>query len=114
MPARYWKSAAAGRVLAGRLSAAPILASAAGILDNGTPHPFTLQLVLDDPAPLYAGYRRRKWLTAGLILSSLAAAMGGLAGLWRNSRRQAVLSDMKRISFRACRTNCARPSPPCD
>ena len=83
------------RALAGRLSAAPILASAAGILDNGTPHPFTLQLVLDDPAPLYAGYRRRKWLIAGLILSSLAAAMGGLAGLWRNSRRQAVLSEMK-------------------
>ena len=35
------------------------------------------------------------WLTAGLILSAAAAAMAGLASLWRNSRRQALLSEMK-------------------
>jgi len=76
-------------------SRAPVLASAPGRLETGSPHPFTLDIVLSDTDLLYAGYRRRTWLTAGLILSAAAAAMAGLAGLWRNSRRQALLSEMK-------------------
>ena len=58
-------------------------------------HPFTLELVLADPEKLYSAYRLRAWLTAGLIFSAAMAAMLGLAGLWRNSRRQALLSEMK-------------------
>jgi signal transduction histidine kinase len=58
-------------------------------------YPFTLELDLADPQSLYAGYRRRMWLTAGLIFSAAAAAMVGLIGLWRNTRRQALLSEMK-------------------
>jgi signal transduction histidine kinase len=81
---------------AGRaLNPGPILASAPGRLEAGSPHPFTLDLDLADPDLLYASYRRRMWLTAGLILSAAAAAMAGLASLWRNSRRQALLSEMK-------------------
>src|ERR1039458_8867346 len=76
---------------AGRaLNPGPILASAPGRLEAGSPHPFTLDLDLADPDLLYASYRRRMWLTAGRILSAAAGAMAGLASLWRNSRRQAL------------------------
>jgi signal transduction histidine kinase len=74
---------------------APTLASAPGRLESGSPHPFTLDIDLTTPATLYASYRRRMWLTAGLILSAMAAAMAGLAGMWRNLRRQALLNEMK-------------------
>jgi len=74
------------------LAHAKVLASAPGHLGV---HPFTLELVLADPKELYAAYERRKWLTAGLILSAAMAAMFGTVGMWRNSRRQALLSEMK-------------------
>src|ERR1019366_3197400 len=64
---------------AGRaLNPGPILASAPGHLETGSPHPFTLDLDLAGPDLLYASYRRRMWLTAGLILSAAAGAMAGL------------------------------------
>jgi signal transduction histidine kinase len=71
---------------------ARVLASAPGRLGV---HPLTIELVLADPESLYSAYRRRLWLTAALIFSAAAAAMAGLAGLWRNTRRQALLSEMK-------------------
>ena len=74
---------------------APVLASAPGTLGKAPLDPFTLDLYLTNPDLLYASYRRRLWLTAGLILTAAAAAMAGVAGLWRNSRRQAMLSEMK-------------------
>lgn len=69
-----------------------VLASARGYLGA---HPFTLELVLADPKALYSAYERRKWLTSALILSAAMAAMAGMVGMWRNSRRQALLSEMK-------------------
>ena len=73
----------------------PLLASAPSHLQTGSPHPFTLNIDLIAPEPLYASYQRRRWLTAALIFSAMASAMAGLVGMWRNSRRQAMLSEMK-------------------
>ena len=72
-----------------------VLAVAGGAILAGSPHPFTLSLELSNPDLLYAGYRRRLWITTGLILCATAAAMLGLAGLWRSFRRQARLAEMK-------------------
>jgi signal transduction histidine kinase len=72
--------------------------SAAGIVRLvGVPgaHAFTLRLELADPDALYASYRRRLWLAAGLILAATLAAFGGLAGAWRAFERQRRLGDMK-------------------
>ena len=72
--------------------------SAAGIVRLvGVPgaHAFTLRLELADPAALYASYRRRLWLAAGLILAATLAALGGLAGAWRAFERQRRLGEMK-------------------
>jgi signal transduction histidine kinase len=74
------------------LAHAPLLASAPGHLGV---YPITIELYPADPKKLYSAYRQRLWLTAGLILTAAMAAMAGLAGLWRNTRRQAMLSEMK-------------------
>ena len=93
------KYAAAAIEIAGRRwpmgrSGQVFLASATGSLTLDSPHPFTLNL-LADPESLYAGYRRRLWLTAALILSAALTAFLGLASLWRGFQRQARLSEMK-------------------
>jgi len=56
---------------------------------------FTLRLELADPDALYASYRRRLWLAAGLVLAATLAALGGLAGAWRAYERQRRLGEMK-------------------
>ena len=58
-------------------------------------HPFTLRVELADPDALYASYRRRLWLAAGLVLAATLAALGGLAGAWRAFGRQRRLGEMK-------------------
>jgi signal transduction histidine kinase len=55
---------------------------------------FTLLLELANPDLLYASYRRRLWLSAGLILMATAAAGIGLAGAWRAFQRQLRLAEM--------------------
>jgi signal transduction histidine kinase len=72
-----------------------ILGSAAGRLEIGSSHPFTLSLNLANPELLFAGYRRRLWLTAALILSAAAAALVGLASFWQGFRRQVRISEMQ-------------------
>ncbi len=52
-------------------------------------------LELADPDALYASYRRRLWLAAGLVLAATLAALGGLAGAWRAFERQRRLGEMK-------------------
>ncbi len=72
--------------------------SAAGIVRLvGVPgaHTFTLGLELTDADALYASYRRRLWLAAGLVLAATLAALGGLAGAWRAYERQRRLGEMK-------------------
>ncbi len=72
--------------------------SAAGIVRLvGVPgaHAFTLSLELADADALYASYRRRLWLAAGLVLAATLAALGGLAGAWRAFGRQRRLGEMK-------------------
>ncbi len=61
----------------------------------GGAHAFTLKLVLADPDALYASYRLRLWLAAGLILAATLAALGGLAGAWRAFERQRRLGELK-------------------
>lgn len=58
-------------------------------------HAFTLRLELADPDALYASYRRRLWLAAGLVLAATLAALGGLVGAWRAFERQRRLGEMK-------------------
>jgi signal transduction histidine kinase len=58
-------------------------------------HAFTLKLELADADALYASYRLRLWMAAGLILSATLAALGGLAGAWRAFERQRRLGEMK-------------------
>jgi signal transduction histidine kinase len=70
------------------------LVSAPGRLNGEAPHAFGLAL-LADPDLLYAGYQRRLWLTAALILSAAVTALLSLATLWRGYRRQILLSEMK-------------------
>jgi signal transduction histidine kinase len=82
---RRWPMGRSGQVF---------LASAPGSLTFDSPHPFTLDLLADSES-LYAGYRRRLWLTAALILSAALTAFLGLASLWRGFQRQARLSGMK-------------------
>lgn len=60
----------------------------------GTLRSFTLSLTLARPDLLYAGYRQRLWLIAGLIVSATAAAGIGLAGAWRAFQRQSQLAEM--------------------
>ncbi len=60
----------------------------------GTVQSFTFSLTLAKPDLLYAGYRQRLWLIAGLILSATAAAGIGIAGAWRAFQRQVRLADM--------------------
>jgi signal transduction histidine kinase len=102
-PAATWpalpKYAAAATEIVGRRwpigrSGQVFLASAPGGLTLDSSHPFTLRLYAD-PESLYAGYRRRLWLTAALILSAALTAFLGLASLWRGFQRQARLSEMK-------------------
>jgi signal transduction histidine kinase len=72
--------------------------SAAGIVRLvGVPgaQAFTLRIELADPDALYASYRRRLWLAAGLVLAATLAALGGLAGAWRAFERQRRLGEMK-------------------
>jgi signal transduction histidine kinase len=61
----------------------------------GGAHAFTLKLELADPDALYARYRLRLWVTAGLVLAATLAALGGLAGAWRAFERQRRLGEMK-------------------
>jgi len=63
-------------------SSAGLLASSGGRLEIGSAHPFTLRLDLASPELLYARYRRRVWLTAGLILSAALTALLALMNLW--------------------------------
>jgi signal transduction histidine kinase len=87
-----------------------VLASAPGSLRGFAPPPpgvvpphllgagplqFTLDLNLANPDLLYGSYRRRMRLVAALMFFATGAAMAALAGLWRNYRRQAALSEMK-------------------
>jgi signal transduction histidine kinase len=58
-------------------------------------HAFTLKLELADADALYASYRLRLWMAAGLILAATLAALGGLAGAWRAFERQRRLGEMK-------------------
>lgn len=60
----------------------------------GSAHTFRISLTMARPDLLYAGYRRRLWLMAGLILCAMAAAGAGLAGAWRAFRRQSQLAEM--------------------
>lgn len=55
---------------------------------------FALSLSLANPDLLYASYRRRLWLAAGLILTATAAAGIGLVSAWRAFRRQLQLAEM--------------------
>ena len=55
---------------------------------------FTLILSLANPDLLYASYRRRLWLAAGLILTATAAAGIGLLSAWRAFWRQQRLAEM--------------------
>jgi signal transduction histidine kinase len=57
-------------------------------------HPFMINLILTDPNVLYAPYRQRLWLIAGLVLLAAAAAGFGLAGAWRAFQRQTQLAEM--------------------
>jgi signal transduction histidine kinase len=61
----------------------------------GGAHAFTLTLDLADPDALYARYRLRLWMAAGLILAAALAALGGLAGAWRAFERQRRLGELK-------------------
>jgi signal transduction histidine kinase len=81
-----------GRAVPAIAGAPMILAAASGRLDS---HPFTLRLLVASPESLYAGYRKRLWLTAGLILCAAATAFFGLASLWRGFRREIRLGEMK-------------------
>jgi signal transduction histidine kinase len=78
---------------------AAVLASAAGNLDMGAGpmhlHPFTMEIRLADPNLLYGSYRRRMRLLVGLMCFASGAAAAAMLGLWRNTRRQALLSEMK-------------------
>ncbi len=57
--------------------------------------PFKISLRLARADLLYAGYRRRLWLAAALVVTSLAATLVGLAGAWRAYQRQIRLGEMK-------------------
>jgi len=82
-----WRAASAQR-------AGVLLAEATASLALESGYPFTMKLYAD-PESLYAGYRRRLWLVAALILSAAATALIGLASLWRGFQRQTRLSEMK-------------------
>jgi signal transduction histidine kinase len=92
MAGRRWRVTNAAR-MAGEPE--QTLASEAASLAIAPPRPFTLHLELASPELLYASYRRRLWLTAGLVLSAAAAALMALVSLWRGFRRQVRLSEMK-------------------
>ncbi|MBZ5497339.1 MAG: hypothetical protein LAP85_13130 [Acidobacteriia bacterium] len=55
---------------------------------------FAISLELARPDLLYAHYRQRLWLAAGLILSATAAAGMGLVSAWRAFQRQLRLAEM--------------------
>jgi signal transduction histidine kinase len=75
---------------------APLLASATETMEvAGARHPLTLRMELAQPELLYSPYRRRLWFVVALILSSAAAALVGITGLWQGMRRQARLSELK-------------------
>lgn len=75
---------------------APLLASTTETMEvAGAPHSLTLRMELTRPDLLYSPYRRRLWFVVALILSSAAAALAGLAGLWQGMRRQARVSELK-------------------
>jgi signal transduction histidine kinase len=57
-------------------------------------HPLVVSLILGNPDLLYARYRLRLWLTAGLICAAAAAAGIGLLGAWRAFQRQVRLAEM--------------------
>lgn len=71
-----------------------LLGSFRGSISLGQARPFELTIETDEAA-LYAGYRRRLWLNAALIVCAAMAAMIGLASLWRGYRRQARMSELK-------------------
>lgn len=57
-------------------------------------HPLVVSLILANPELLYARYRLRLWLTAGMICAAAAAAGIGLMGAWRAFQRQMRLAEM--------------------
>lgn len=71
------------------------LASAAGSFTADVNYPFNLILDLAKPDALYAPFHRRLMQIEWLIFFAAAAALLGLAGLWRNHRAQAELGEMK-------------------
>jgi signal transduction histidine kinase len=85
---KHWSLTLGGR------SARILLASATASLAIESGYAFSVKLYAT-PESLYAGYRRRLWLTAALILSAALTAFLGLASLWRGFQRQARLSEMK-------------------
>jgi signal transduction histidine kinase len=71
-----------------------LLASVPGVLRLPPPRSFTVEIEAD-PNALDARYRRRLWLTTGLILSTAGTAFLGLFILWQGHQRQMRLAEMK-------------------